>query len=287
MSSADLLHRLAQQLDVGVVREGEVELHRRPVAAEIGDVGELAERHDVELAVLVAQLQIERTREALDRALDLAAVDILADAEGILGEEEDARHDVAHQRLAAERHGEAEHRGAGDQRRDVDAELGQHQQAADDQDDGASHGPQQRHQGAQPRRRDLPSSSASPAAVGRRQRVGGDVAIHAVLQEPPERVDRHHAERRELGAAIVRQPFLRRHRAQHLHHQSVGDQDDDVEPGDQAQAVGHHVARHRQLRHDVARDPVHQRLEQQQRDQHRFDRARGRAPQVLLSVSAA
>jgi len=44
---ADLLHRLAQQLDVGVDGERQVELHRRPVAAEVGDVGELAERHDV------------------------------------------------------------------------------------------------------------------------------------------------------------------------------------------------------------------------------------------------
>jgi hypothetical protein len=42
--------------------------------------------------------------------LALAAVDILADAEGVLGQEEDARDDVAHQRLAAERHGEAQHR---------------------------------------------------------------------------------------------------------------------------------------------------------------------------------
>ena len=119
----------------------------------------------------------------------------------------------------------------------------------------------------------LPSSSASPAASADGSGLDGDVGIHAELHEPPERVDRHHAQRRELGATIVRQPFLRCHRAQHPHHQGVGDQDDDVEPGDQAQTVGHHVARHRQLRHDVARDPVHQRLEQQQRDQHRFDQA--------------
>ena len=135
------------------------------------------------------------------------------------------------------------------------AELGQHQQAADDDDDGAGHGAQQRHQGAQPRRRDLALVLGIACRIGRRQRVGGDVGIHAVLHEPPEGVDRHQLERRELGAAVVRQPFLRRHRAQHPHHQSVGDQDDDVEPRDQAQAVGHHVARHRQLRHDVARDP--------------------------------
>ena len=102
--------------------------------------------------------------ETLDRALDLAAVDIFADAERILGQEENAGDDIAHQRLAAERHRQAEHRGAGDQGRDVDAELRQHQQAADHQDDEPA---MARRSGIRVRRREaaaLTSSSGSAAA---------------------------------------------------------------------------------------------------------------------------
>jgi len=102
MSVPSFLHRLAQQLDVGAVREGEVELHHRPVAAEVGDVPDLAERHDVKAGRSGGLSFSERTLNPSTRALDLAAVDILADAEGILGQEEHARHDVPHQRLAAE-----------------------------------------------------------------------------------------------------------------------------------------------------------------------------------------
>ena len=104
---ADLLGRLAQLLDVGVAGEAQIELHRDPVAAEVGDLAELAERDGVDLAVLVAQLD-RAQGEALDGALGLAAVDVFADAEGIVGQVEDARHDVPHQRLAAERDGEPE-----------------------------------------------------------------------------------------------------------------------------------------------------------------------------------
>ena len=45
------------------------------------------------------------------------------------------------------------------------------------------------------------SSSASAIEAGRGQRVVGDVAIHAVLQEPPQRVGRQGRDRRQLDRA--------------------------------------------------------------------------------------
>src|SRR4029079_3670562 len=107
--------------EVGIAGETHVELHSRPVPAEIGDLSELPEGNRVGLSPLVAQLDGAQ-REALHRSLGFAAVDIFADPEGVLGEVEDARYDVAHKRLAAERHREAEDGSAGDERRDIDAE---------------------------------------------------------------------------------------------------------------------------------------------------------------------
>ena len=53
------------------------------------------------------------------------ALDVFADAERVLGEEEDAGDDVAHQRLRAEAERQADHAGARQQRRDLDAERPQ------------------------------------------------------------------------------------------------------------------------------------------------------------------
>ena len=159
---ADLLGRLAQLLEVGVAGEAQVEFHRRPVAAEIGDLAELAERDGVDLAVLVAQPDGAQG-EAFDRALGLAAIDVFADPEGIVGQVEDARHDVAHQRLAAERDREAEDRGAGDQRRDVDAHLREHDQDRENADDDSS---ATRISGISVARRDEPGSCSASSSCG-------------------------------------------------------------------------------------------------------------------------
>src|SRR5438552_632815 len=78
----------------------------------------------VALAALVPQAD-RAQGEALDGALSLAAIDVLADPEGVVGEIEQPRHDVVDQGLAAERDGEAEHRGAGDEGGDADAEAGE------------------------------------------------------------------------------------------------------------------------------------------------------------------
>ncbi len=116
----DLFDRLARLLDVGRVVEPDVELDRRPVAAGIGQLLDLAEGDGVDLSALVAQLH-RAQRNLLDRALQPPGVDIFADAEGVLEHEEDAGDDVAHQRLRTEGDGEAEDAEAGEQRANIDA----------------------------------------------------------------------------------------------------------------------------------------------------------------------
>ena len=87
-------------------------------------------------AAVVAQL--DRTQaERFHRPLVVAALDVLADAEGIVDQEEHAADDVAHQGLRAEADGDADDPGAGDQRADLDAERGQDHQAGNHgEDDG-------------------------------------------------------------------------------------------------------------------------------------------------------
>ena len=91
-------------------------------------------------------------RNPLDRAFGGGpAFDVFADAEHVLGEEEDPGEHVAHKRLRPEAHREAHHAGAGQQRRDLDAARPQRRQ---DKGHGEQHrggGAQQRQQGQQAR----------------------------------------------------------------------------------------------------------------------------------------
>ena len=79
--------------------------------------------------------------------------DGVADLHGVLQQQEDAGDQVLHQLLRAEADRHADDAGAGQQRRDVDADLAQHHQAGDDQDGDQQRRAQQRQQGAQPSRR--------------------------------------------------------------------------------------------------------------------------------------
>jgi hypothetical protein len=71
------------------------------VATLIGQPADFAERDGMHRAPMVAQPQ-EAQRNALHGAADLPKFDVLADAEGILTQIEDARHDVADHGLRAE-----------------------------------------------------------------------------------------------------------------------------------------------------------------------------------------
>jgi hypothetical protein len=63
----------------------------------------------------------------LDGAADAAALDVLADSEGVVEQEEHTRDDVLDQRLGAKADRQADHAGAGEQRPDLDAERREHQ----------------------------------------------------------------------------------------------------------------------------------------------------------------
>ena len=142
---ADLLGRFAQLFEVGVARERQVELHGRPVATEIRDLSQRAEGNGMDLSVLVAQADGAQS-EAFDRTLGAATVDVFADAEGIIGEIEHARDDVAHECLAAEGDRKAEDGGACQQRADVDAEIAERNQERSRADEDRDHDADHRHQ---------------------------------------------------------------------------------------------------------------------------------------------
>ena len=99
---------------------------------------------------MVAQLD-RAQREALDRALVAAADDVLADPERVVEQVEDARDHVLDQRLRAEADGDADHAGAGDQRRDLHAHGRQRHQHRHDQEDDEQDVAQDRQQRAHAR----------------------------------------------------------------------------------------------------------------------------------------
>ena len=146
---ADLLDQLADLLAVDVDRQRQVELLDHPVARGVAHRAERAVGHEVQRAVVVAQRHGAQ-RDALDRALGVAAaLDVLADAERVLGEVEDAGDHVAHQRLGAEAERDADHAGAGEHRRDLEAERperGQHQHHQQQHRGGDAQQRQQREQ---------------------------------------------------------------------------------------------------------------------------------------------
>ena len=131
---ADLLDDLLQQVEVGVVGDGELQLVDHPVAAHVLHRTERAERHGVEIAAVVAQLD-RAQGEALDRALVAAADDVLADPERVVEQVEDPRDHVLDQGLRAEADRDADDAGAGDQRRDLHAHGRKRHQRRHDQED--------------------------------------------------------------------------------------------------------------------------------------------------------
>jgi hypothetical protein len=104
----------------------------------------------VDLAVVVAQAD-RAQGEAGDRALGIAAIDVLADPEGIVGQVAEARDEVMDQRLASDGDRQADDRDAGDEGRDADVEARQDRQACRQDDNGAEDDAQEGRQGFQAR----------------------------------------------------------------------------------------------------------------------------------------
>src|SRR6202043_3772227 len=90
----DLLDQLSGSLDIAVIGDTHRELVDGPVAALVLDRAQHAERHGVERAALMPQLD-RADAEAFDGALIVAALDVFADAEGIVEQVEHAGDDVA------------------------------------------------------------------------------------------------------------------------------------------------------------------------------------------------
>lgn len=88
-----------------------------PVAAHVLHGAERAKRHGEDGAAVVAQPD-GADAEGFDRAHIAAALDVLADPEGIAHHVEDTADDVLDQRLRAEADGDAEDAGAGDEGRE-------------------------------------------------------------------------------------------------------------------------------------------------------------------------
>ena len=132
----DMLDHLAHQLEVGIERHAQLELDLHPIAAVVDDVAHLAEGDRVQWAAMVAQLH-RAHRDLLDHPLAGIGLDVLALAEGILEQEEQAGDHVLDQGLGAEADRETDHAGAREQRPDVDAERGQrgHHRDGDDRDE--------------------------------------------------------------------------------------------------------------------------------------------------------
>ena len=140
-------------------RELDVQQRARPVLALVADADDRAVGHVPDGPVGGAQPGRPQ-RDRLDRARDLPVeVDDVADAELVLGEDEDARQEVLDERLRPEAERHADDARAGEQRRDVHADLAQHHEAREQQDDEARDAAQDARQrahallGAQARRR--------------------------------------------------------------------------------------------------------------------------------------
>ena len=120
---ADLADQGHRAVDVGVVRDGHVEIDPAEPARLVRRDANLAVRHDVEGAIEVAQLGAAQA-EVLDRPRDLADLEHIADVVMVLEQDDEARQVVAHEVLA----------GKGN-RRQYDAEPGDDRSEIEDRQD--------------------------------------------------------------------------------------------------------------------------------------------------------
>ena len=104
--------------------------------------------------------------DLLHRALGVADVDVLAQAERVVHEIEGARDDVPHERLGAEAHRQSDDARARQERTDVDAESGEHGQDAHDADHREDRPARQRQEGPEPRPARPPGFARVADALG-------------------------------------------------------------------------------------------------------------------------
>src|SRR6202011_279092 len=178
----DLLDQLAGALEIAVVGDADHQLVDDPVTALVLDCTQEAERHGVDRATVVSQLD-RANAEAFDRTLVIAALDVLADPEGVIHQIEHAGDDVADKGLRAKADRNPDDAQTGDQRADLDAHRRQRHQRGDSDDDDEQNIAKNRQQCPQPR---LPAR-----LVGVRQAKDdalGEVAIDRRFDRMPQKV---------------------------------------------------------------------------------------------------
>ena len=172
---ADLLEDLADLFDIGVESDAKRQFLDHPVAAEILDLADLAIGNRRQGTALMAQGN-RPNRDFLDGPLGAGRLDIFAEAEGIVDQEEQAGHHIFHQRLRAEADGEPKDAQAGDQRPDIDADDTRIESSASarmlDLPTALSSGTS-----VPSRERGAPSASSSPATAGTSARKARPVTV--------------------------------------------------------------------------------------------------------------
>src|ERR1700730_2619566 len=146
----DLLDQLAGALEIAVVGDADHQLVDDPVAALVLDCTQEAERHGVDRATVVPELD-RANAEAFDRTLIIAALDVLADPEGVVHQIEHAGDDIADKGLRAKTDRDPDDAQPGDQRPDLDAHRRQRHQHGDSDDDDKQDIAKNRQQCPQPR----------------------------------------------------------------------------------------------------------------------------------------
>src|SRR5262249_53485936 len=147
---ADFLQRLHDHAEVDAVGHADVEHSVAEVAGHVHDGADGAEGNRVDGAGVVAHPDAADAHRFDDAGM-AAEIDDVADRDGVLGEDEDAGDDVLHQGLGAEADGEADDAGTGQKRRDIEAELREHDQRHHDDEHDAEGVAQERQQRAHAR----------------------------------------------------------------------------------------------------------------------------------------
>jgi hypothetical protein len=139
---ANAAQDLDDAVDILAIADADARHRVGEILGQVLDAGDLAERHRVHDAVLVAQPDRADGDRLDDAGVLLPDIDDVADRDLVLNQDEQAGDDVLDQGLAAEPDGHPDHARAGQQRRDVDADLRQHDQGRDRDDHAGNDGPQ-------------------------------------------------------------------------------------------------------------------------------------------------
>src|SRR5262249_24588897 len=125
---ADLAQDLDDPIDIFAIRNGYSGDDISEIPRQILNARNLAEGHRMDRACLIAQLDCANRDRFDDTRMVLAKIDDIADGNLIFHQDEQAGDDILDQRLAAKADRNTDDTGAGEQRSDVDPDMGQDDQ---------------------------------------------------------------------------------------------------------------------------------------------------------------